>query len=310
MPRCLPMLTLALGLLGMTGIQAGTPYSSDFDTFQVGDDLLGGQDGWQVTGRGSGISGVIADAVTGLGRSGFVGYGLPTSSPIRVTHGLVLSPDGPIPNKVSLQGLAGVATSTVGGDDVFRIAIRLPDASLLASIAFDLQSSTYGIWSQTPTSKTLSDTILAVDHVYQFLVELDLDRRVWSAHLDGFPVVVDAAMPAFDSAGIRAATFSFEWEVADLSNPGDNWMIFDELQVTSQDPLIVSLRPRVEGGVELSWTAPVAGSYQAQWSHDLTLWQPLDGGTASATLPGGTLSVVDPAQTASSRFYRISPRSP
>ena len=304
------MLTLALTLLWRTGIQAGTPYSSDFDTFKVGDDLLGGQDGWQVTGRGSGISGVVEDAVTGLGRSGFIGYGLPTSSPIRVTHVLGIAHDGPPPTKVSFQGLAGVSTSALGDDDLFRIAIRLPDASLLASIDFDLRSSTYGIWTQTPASKTRSNATLAVDHVYQFLIELDLDQRVWSAHLDGFPVLVDAAMAAFDPSGIRDATASFEWEITDLSNPGDNWMIFDELQVTSEDALRVSLRPGAGGGIELSWTAPVAGTYQASWSRDLTLWHPLDGGLAPAVTPGATLSVVDPASTASLRFYRISKQSP
>lgn len=310
MTRRIPVLTLALALLGTTGIQAGTAYSSDFDFFPVGDDLIGGHEGWQVTGRGSGISGVIAEAVTGLGRSGFIGYGLPTSSPIRVTHSLGLAPGGPLPTQVSVQGLAGVAASTVGGDDVFRIAIRLPNTSLLASIVFDLRSPTYGIWSQTQTSKYLSGATLVVDHLYPFLIELDLDRRVWSAHLDGFPVVVDAAMPEFDPVGIRAATFSLEWEVADLPNPGDNWMVFDELQVTSRDPWVVAVRPRAGGGVELSWAAPVTGTYQAQWSRDLTLWQSLDGGTASATLPGEILSVVDPASTASPRFYRISQQSP
>lgn len=70
------------------------------------------------------------------------------------------------------------------------------------------------------------------------------------------------------------------------------------------------MRPRLGGGVEPSWTAPVAGTYQAQWSHDLILWQPLGVGTAMATASGVTLSVVDPASTASSRSYRISPRSP
>jgi len=304
-----PLIALLAGFLGTLGVSGATLFSTDFEMYRVGDDVLAGQDGWTATGTGTGISGVVTDAVTGLGRSAFIGYGFPSSSPIRVFHSLGLPASGALPTRFSVQGLTGVAASGAGDDDLFRIAIRLRDGSLVASVAFDLRTASYGIWSATSASQSLSSLTLSPDHLYGFLIELDLERQIWSAHLDGFPVVTTGTLPSFDAEQIRSATMSFEWEITTLSNPGDNWMIFDELQVTSEDPLTLCLSPRAAGGIDLSWNAPVAGTYQAQWSQDLSLWQSL-GSPAKATTPGEALAVVDPASTAAARFYRITRQTP
>jgi hypothetical protein len=303
------LIALFWGLISTMTVSAATLFSTDFETYRVGDDLLVGQDGWTATGTGTGISGVLADAVTGLGRSAFIGYGFPSSSPIRLFHGLGLPASDPLPTRISLQGLAGVAASGAGDDDLFRIAIRLRDGSMVASVVFNLRTASYGIWSATSVSQSLSSVTLSPEHLYGFVIELDLERQVWSAHLDGFPVVTQGTLPSFDAEQIRSATMSFEWEITTLSNPGDNWMIFDELKVTSEDPLAVSLHPRSGGGIDISWNAPVAGTYQAQWSQDLSLWQSL-GSPAKATTPGEALSVVGPASTAVARFYRITHQTP
>lgn len=303
------LLGLFAGLLSTLSVSGATLFSTGFESYRIGDDLLAGQDGWTATGAGVGTSGIVADAVAGLGRSAFLGYGFPSQSPIRVLHPLGLPAEGPLPSRISLQGLTGVTASGSGEDDVFRIAVRLKDGSLIASVAFDLSTASHGIWSTTPSAQTLSSLALSPDHLYGFVIELDLEQRVWSAHLDGFPVVTSGEFPSFDLQQLRSATMSFEWEVTSLSNPGDNWMIFDDLSITSEEPLTASIRSRSGGGIDLLWTAPSTGTYQAQWSPDLSLWQPL-GNPAKATSPGEALSCSDPNSTAVSRFYRIVLQTP
>lgn len=52
-------------------------------------------------------------------------------------------------------------------------------------------------------------------------------------------------------------------------NPGDNWMLFDNLTFSAPDLRITSIAPLGDGSLHLEWTVSMAGSYQVQISSDL-----------------------------------------
>ncbi|MBM3845560.1 MAG: hypothetical protein FJ405_04645 [Verrucomicrobia bacterium] len=69
-------------------------------------------------------------------------------------------------------------------------------------------------------------------------------------------------------------------------------------------PRFVSVRPRAQGGWNLSWTVEPGRNYRVEWKERLldTTWNQL--GTLVATEPGDA-TMADPEQNASARFYRV-----
>ena len=114
----------------------------------------------------------------------------------------------------------------------------------------------------------------------------------------------------------RLAALAAVYAFFAILTPGSKGFMSDaNTQLMLQDIAVVAMAAIgmtiviIAGGIDLSWDAPVAGTYQAQWSQDLSVWQSL-GSPSKATTPGQALAVVDPASTGAARFYRITKQTP
>ncbi|MBI1842609.1 MAG: hypothetical protein HYR88_17360 [Verrucomicrobia bacterium] len=292
----------ALWLAGSAS-SAADFYQTDFSSFPVGDDLWAGRDGWRTTTPGRGWSGIVDNVVPGLGRSAFIGYGRPLTSVARVSRSLGVPAGASLSSVLRFECLLGLSSSVTGGDDAFALRFYNPAGAKLAGIKFDLGAENYGIWIDDGVTETEAIALLVADSVQVLSLDIDFASNRWWAYLDGTTVFENQPFTATVVARVPGG-FSFDWQVASLLDPGDNWLLVDDLTIGAPD-LRLSIQETPAGTVELSWTSTRAASYQVQVSEDAAQWSNLPGALIVAAAPRADLRFEDTASTLTSRrFYR------
>ena len=293
-------------------------YETDFFEFPVGDDQLVGNEGWLGTHVGQGLHGIDANAYEGLGNSVFLGF-TPPSDPadgdlVSIYHPLEAATAAT--DTVRFQVQMGISETIEGGYDAFNFAFFDAADGFLAAISFDTNEIDFGIW--TDDGETVSDTgeLFLTDYVHLLSVTIRLGDNRWSADLDGITVFEDIVFTSRESSsGLQVGGIAAEWEIQDINDPGDNWILIDDwyLAVLDDSPAvaadesfrITAISQVGEQGVRFTWPAEAGIAYQVETSEDTMVWHAMGAvveGMASAT----SLTHTDPtALAADARFYRV-----
>lgn len=279
-------------------------YKTEFSNFPVGDDQWANRDGWRTTNLGRGWNGIVENAIPGLGRSAFLGYGRPFQNIVRVSHPLGVPVGTSLRSVLRFECLLGLSSSVTGSDDSFALQFYNPAGSKLAGIKFDTGAQTFGIWIDDGLTQIEATALLITDSLQLLSLDIDFKSNRWWGYLDGTTLFENEPFTATNFARLPGA-FSFDWQVASLLSPGDNWLLIDDLSIGTPE-LSISVSRTAGGELALEWTATRAASYQVQISSDASQWSNLPNALFVASAPRAHLRFDDSGfNVVGHRFYRV-----
>lgn len=272
---------------------------------------LAGQQGWLVSGTGG--NGLIENFIEGYGQQAYIGFHPPTAVEDFTS---VWQPVGfdPVPtgeNIVRFSVLLDFEPSTVGGQDDFRWSIYNAEAVRLFSLDFETSTSRI---SYLLDDNVFQDTgwTFGFDGVYDLTIWMDFARNVWTAVLNGIPIVLRQPITT-TGAQLTFGDADAVWAIRDPNVPGDNFMVFDEyIVVAGEFDQIPEIGPTLEPvglGPDGSFQFYIHGQegveYSVQVSSDLKTWFSLGNFVAPE---GGTFLFEDIfAHGYPIGFYRLGP---
>lgn len=318
MPSSLcPFISLAAlaACAGLALAEETVLYETDFSEFEVGDDTLVGNDGWQSSHPDQAVHGTIDDVFEEGNRSGTIGFNIPEGDANVVTLWRPLNVD-PIANESLIHFSADVAIIDSDNDafDSFYFSVFNQEDELLASVVFDNTEDAFGLWRYD--SEEFHDLSTSFEHstIYQLGLTIDFANNQWSADLDDISLFDSA--PFTGDATRNLGDVAVEWEITDLEDPGTNWMYFDNWKVTeetvSPDPepddetlFAPRIRKMANGNLRLSWDADPGESFIIEHSEDLRTWNSPGNAEITATEEGVARFVDATAAGVEARYYRV-----
>lgn len=283
-------------------------YRTDFESFPLGDDQLVGNDGWEGDNVGEGVHGTD-NVVPGLGQHGFIGFNSPSDTFVSVFRPVDYDPVAADTPRIEFFAAVGIQESTVGGDDFFYITVLNSARQALAAIRFRVTFFEMEIWRFDGVSffpAVLGGLPTGV--VEPLLINIDFEANTWTASWGEFPLFTDETFsnrPVTRDLGAVAA----EWQIAEVLNPGNNWMLFDEWSIEAvlpDPPKIMDSTRNGDGSFTLTWLCEAGVSYRVDYSPDLSTWfEDLTGSTMTA-VADGSMSYTDMENAGvPQRYYRI-----
>lgn len=292
-------------------------YHTDFSSFPLGDGKLVGQDGWMSSHPDERVHGTVDDFFTQGDRSGTLGLFIPETKDKIISAYRPLNYDPIASNTPIIEFSANIAivdSFDTEFYDSFYLSVFNSNTNLLAAVVFDNTPDDFGIWRADGDG--FFDTGVSFEHnkLYKLRIRIDFAENTWTATVDNTPLF--AATPFSNSgAKLDLGDISVEWEISDINNPGDNWILFDDWSVnavttvdTMKSPLVVSQIQRLpNGAISMLWTAEPNTRYQIETSPDFSNW---DTSLANSLITTGANerngSFVDPSAASSElRYYRV-----
>jgi hypothetical protein len=308
-------------------LRAADLYSTDFETFPVGDNLWAGTEGWLSNDTTSGAQGILEDFVAELplGKTAYLGFESPASTLTQITRLVNYDPVvGGFPC-VEFDSFLGVQNSTNGRRDQFFISFYDISGTFLAAIVFDNRNSsaevlrweaqTDGSVQSSPTGVPFArgDQVLGFIALQILFTRIDLQNNSWSAYLDGIPLFIDAPFTASAFAPLSLGSVAAEWEVAGAqpSDAGNNWLFVADWYVRSAPrdtgpPKISTISRNPAGKPVITWHGEAGFDYQIEYSQDLENWlTDLPDSTFPGIMASGPLEFRDTSAAPSARYYRV-----
>jgi hypothetical protein len=233
--------------------------------------FLVGQNGWLKF--GSGGNGILTNWFLGLGQQAYIGYTPPSvaGDSLEVYHPLDYTPDTNRLPQVTFSVLMDIEDSSNSQYDDFRWRFYNRAGTRLFSLDFD--NATLGIFyalddngSFVSTGRKFTNGI-----VYSLVVSMDFGRNLWSATLDGLPLVANRPITTVGTV-LTLGDIDAVWVPYATNNPGDNFMVFDNYSVTvgpSDFPAILSFSTSntVPAGASTTLSVLAAGAppFAYQW---------------------------------------------
>lgn len=287
-------------------------YETNFSEFSVGLDMLAPHEGWLTTNPGEGVQGIAEGAMPGLGRSGFVGDGNPSTDWVSVYRPVSYDPvaSGTPVMHWSLRFL--VEDSINGRYDSFFISLYNEAEELLAAVVLDNTEEFFGFHRYDGVE--YDDLLKGFQHgvVHELEMTLDFAANRWSAALDGGDLFRDEVLHA-GVEDLDLGDFSVDWELFNPLLPGNNRLYFDEWRVTAigsgeegEEFVVRSIERLGNGDVRLTWPAQGGEEFQVEHSERLLGWQD-DLPDSLVTVGQGALEgvFVDRVPDAAMRYYRV-----
>jgi hypothetical protein len=280
----IPLLATAAGTAGAADREV-LLYETDFSDFTSGDGNLVEQDGWTSTHPDEIVHGIVDDYFGDGNRSGTLGLFIPETDDKIITVYRPIAYDPIESGSPVIEFSASVAI--IDSDetrfyDSFHISVFSSTDDLLGSVVFDNTEENLGIWRSDGID--FFDTGVVFEHsiLYQLRIRIDYAGNTWTATLDDTALFTDAPFTKA-KAQRDLGDFSVEWEISDIANPGDNWILFDDWTVVARsisDPDNVPAQPfaatrlsrRPNGNIVLRWQAEPNRQYQVEDSPNLTDW--------------------------------------
>ena len=317
------LLLLSLGYTAVAGLAAESEtllYQTDFSDFPVGDGKLVGTDGWQSTHPDELVHGIVDDFFGDGNRSGAVGFLIPESDDDILTVFRPINHD-PLANATPIiefsASIAMFDSEETEFYDSFHISVFNTNDDHLAGVVFDNTEENLGIWRADGLDFFDTGVTFEYAKLYALSIRIDYEANTWTATLDDTSLFTDAPFSSSDSER-DLGDFSAEWEISDVANPGDNWMLFDDWTVKavaledsgnpSGQPLVVTrMTRRPSGNIVLRWAAEAGTQYQVETSSNFNDWNsnlPNSLVTTGSSETEG--SFVDrTAKSAPLRYYRV-----
>ena len=241
---------------------------------------LRGTLGWK--GEGSGGNGFTDGFFPGLGQQAFLGYKAPAPKDGYLVLWKPL--DAPTPwHNIPVWRFSVwfyIGDSTNGRYDDFRWTAYNKKGEELFSVGFD--NSTLDIYFGIDDDIGFYNTGFYFFNNTPYFLEIWMNfvRNQWQARINGV-VVVDAQPITTKNKELSLGDIDAVWLTRDPNAPGDNYMVFDEYQVTIEPyetipPVLELLGFNEKGQFQLLVHGERNLEYTVEISSDLTSWRPLE----------------------------------
>jgi hypothetical protein len=279
----------ALGvILYQTGFEVGEGYQTNKD--------LVGQNGW--IGAGSGGNGIVAGFFPGKGQQAYIGYQPPDAN---VTNLFIYQPiNKALAQMRCLVTMAIIDSSNTNWDD-FYWSVYNQKGKHLFTLDFDnfelkLYYRLDGTNNRTWSGLTFSNAIS-----YKLSVLLDFAGNRWSAIFDNKLVATNQPITTI-GADPNLGDFDVAWVIYDPTAPGDNFMVFDDYQISATVPQPqLKLLGLLNGSPTFRLTGPADNSFAIDTTTNLINWLSLK---TNITTGGSFDYSDDNAVGLPRRFYR------
>ena len=236
----------AVTSLFYTGFETSEGYDSGLPLAGLPPLGAGGQNGWLR--QGSGGNGILVDEFGTGGQQAYIGSTPPRSpdSGLVVWRPLGFTPSLSQPIiKFSVE--MSVVDSNNGVYDSFQWRVFNQNAHELFALSFDNQD--LGIYYKLDKSQTLIYTGKNFDNnaIYKLEITMDFVHNLWSATLDGNPIVIDLPITSI-KAPLNLGDIDAAWAIHDpfTFGAGDNYLVFDNFTaVVLADPRpVITFQPQ------------------------------------------------------------------
>jgi hypothetical protein len=292
---------LAAAVIYRTGFEAAEGYNASLD--------LEDQQGWIGTGGTTmGDNGLISDAFPGQGQAAYVGFTPvePGQNSLLVWRPVNLAPVPTNTPVVRFSVLMSVIDSFGSlNRDCFRWSVYNTNADRLLTVDFDnfTLDINYQVEGGTffdPTGRSFTN-----DTPYLLVITMDFGANRWSATLDGTPLVPVTPITTSNKP-LNFGDADAVWVYGTPDEPGDNFMLFDNYEITVQPPPAPRLVDFGRAGPTSPFVLRLQGEptrrYAIEASTNLQSWTSL---RTNVTGPDGLFDFFD-TEVASRprRFYR------
>jgi len=263
--------TAAPQVLFYTGFEAAEGYDASKN--------LRGQRGW--LGEGSGGNGLVRDFFEGLGQQAFVGYAPPAPKDEVLSVWRPFNVPAPTPDRPvwKFSVWMQIVDSTNGEYDDFRWSAYNTEGHRLFSLDFDNAALEINYLLDDGQGFRSTGFTFSTEVIYRLEIWLNFARNNWQAVMNG-QVVVDAQPITTTGARLDLSDIGAVWALRTKGRPGDNYLLFDEYQLTIEptDHIpatleLVGLNTR--GEFELYLHAERNRTFALDVSTDLKDWTPL-----------------------------------
>jgi len=293
-------------VLYATSFEADEGYSLDFDLGDTTPNGQTGQNGWLGFGSKQPFwNGVLTNYFAGFGQQGYIGFTAPTDTAgtLTVWRPIITAVPGNQP-LVKFSTLMAIGDSTNEHFDDFRWSAYNTSGQRLFTLDFDnyaleVNYALDDVNGFVPTGKKFDP-----NKIYELVIIMDLAHNKWSARIDDIPLVTDKAITT-TFASLALGDVDAVWSIRDTANPGNNFMAFDNYQLTAYATAIppeVHIAERLPDGSNLMrlYGEPNK-SYTIEATADFQTWTPI----STSTPPEGILEYLDTAAAGQAkRFYR------
>jgi len=240
---------------------------------------LRGQRGW--LGEGSGGNGLVRDFFEGLGQQAFVGYAPPAPKDEVLSVWRPFNVPAPTPDRPvwKFSVWMQIVDSTNGEYDDFRWSAYNTEGHRLFSLDFDNAALEINYLLDDGQGFRSTGFTFSTEVIYRLEIWLNFARNNWQAVMNG-QVVVDAQPITTTGARLDLSDIGAVWALRTKGRPGDNYLLFDEYQLTIEptDHIpatleLVGLNAR--GEFELYLHAERNRTFALDVSADLKDWTPL-----------------------------------
>lgn len=302
--RCI--LSLLLCVSFRVGVNA-TPvelYSTQFEAaegYDTGFTLLG-QNQW--LGEGDGGNG-ISEILTGFGQSAYIGFDPPTTNGLALWRPINYNPTNLPVVTVSLD-FSIFDSSNTNRRDEFRWSVYNVQGQRLFCLIFD--NYDLGIYYQLDTGlDQWTGQFFDNVSIFTLQIQMDFSANRWNAWLGTNQLIFNQNITT-TNASLTFGDVDAVWLLRPYLNPvaGDNFMVFDNLEITADATVIPSstVHPplMVEGGLRLIRVDGSEGEkYAVEASTNLVQWTALKTNVVS----DGYFDFLDTtAAGLPQRFYR------
>ena len=275
-------------ILYQTGFEFSQGYSTNLD--------LTGQQGWK--GQTAGGNGIVDGWFPGKGQQAYVGFLPPTNGDTGVFE---YQPISKALAQAQFSALMAIENSSNTNWDDFYWGVYDPLGQELFSLDFDNYELKVYYHLGGATNRVLSGLKFTNDVVYKVNITMDFSANRWSAKLDNALIVTNAPITT-NGATLKLGDVDAVWGIYDPLAPGDNFMLFDDYQVSGTVPSPqLTLLGILNGAPTLRVSSATESQFVLDASTNLVNWLPLKTNVAS----GGSFDFVDnTAVGLSRRFYR------
>jgi hypothetical protein len=284
---------IMLGILALAAAHAAQReiYFTDFEDARAGDDELAGYDDWNGNPKNRGCHGIDSEAVPGLGKSAFIGYGSPGNSRTSavvlrsIPHDPVSSGE-PIIRLVAAIGLNDSDNDSPLGNEPdrnsFFVTLFNSSGQTLASLNYNNTEEGFGLWRDDGILTHDTEEEFIRNEVQLLVAEVDFSNNTWSVDLDGFQIFRDQPFTAKNGVDLDLGGTAITWQRGSGNNWGNNWMLFDDwtvyadtskLTISEKDFNINSINRTTGGNITLQWKAQPGFRYQVEYSNDMITWK-------------------------------------
>lgn len=289
-------------LLGspMTGDAATTTviYQTSFESSQgyhTNADLVQ-QQGW--VGLGSGGNGIVSGFFAGKGQQAYIGFTPPLAGD---TNLFVFQPISKNLPQVQFSVTMAIIDSTTTNRDDFYWSVYNQQGRQLFTLDFDNNDLDLYYFLDNNRGRTWSGLNFTNGSAYLLKMSLDFTNNRWSATLGGALVATNQPITTLGAAP-NFGDIDAAWIVYDANAPGDNFMVFDDYQITATLPQPqLRVLGMLNGSPTLRLTGQAGLYFALEASTNLLNWGVLNTNITT----GGSFDYVDSAAAVQlRRFYR------